>query len=144
MWIRIYSYVYNSLNYSYNEKYLRQTLCRKSKHTFYIQKTFFLKKNGAGYVNMYKNTTERGRSQMTIWRICIACWAPKAKDKNTQYVIRQKWLQERATILRYTYFAYFSLHVSFFIYIIAVAPSYDVYYITGTQKRSSITIKVSR
>jgi hypothetical protein len=32
---------------------------------------------------MWKNTVERGWPQMTIWRMCIACWIPKATHKLT-------------------------------------------------------------
>jgi hypothetical protein len=44
---------------------------------------------------------------MTIWRMRIACWIPKATDTNSEYVTiiafpLQKWLQERASLLRYT------------------------------------------
>jgi len=51
-----------------------------------------------------------GRPQMTTWRTHIACWIPKATDIFSEYVIRtpflqQQWLNEGATILRYTYTA---------------------------------------
>ena len=44
---------------------------------------------------------------MTTWRMCIAGWIPKSKNTHLQYVILityplQKWLQERASMLRYT------------------------------------------
>jgi hypothetical protein len=47
---------------------------------------------------------------MTIWRMRIACWVPKATNTHSQYVILiafplQQWLQERASLLRYTYIA---------------------------------------
>jgi len=47
---------------------------------------------------------------MTIWRMRIACWIPKAADIFSEYVIiipflQQQWLKERASILRYTYIA---------------------------------------
>jgi len=32
---------------------------------------------------MWKNIIERGRTQMTIWRMRIACWIPKATNTNT-------------------------------------------------------------
>ena len=32
---------------------------------------------------MWKNVVERGRSQMTIWRMRIACWVPKATNAHT-------------------------------------------------------------
>jgi hypothetical protein len=47
---------------------------------------------------------------MTIWRMHIACWKPKAKDTHSEYVVLiafplQQWLLERASLLRYTYIA---------------------------------------
>jgi hypothetical protein len=50
---------------------------------------------------MWKNTVETGRPQMTIWRMRIECWMPKATNKHSERVIiiafpLQQWLQERA------------------------------------------------
>ena len=47
---------------------------------------------------------------MTIWRMRIGCWIPKATDTLSEYVTLtvfplQQWLHERASILRYTYIA---------------------------------------
>ena len=47
---------------------------------------------------------------MTILRMCIACWIPKATNTHSGCVILiafplQQWLQERASMLRYTYSA---------------------------------------
>ena len=36
---------------------------------------------------MWKNIVERGRPQMTVWRMRIACWIPKATDAHTECVI---------------------------------------------------------
>ena len=49
-----------------------------------------------------------GRPQMTIWRMRIAYWMPKATSIISEYVILidfplQKWLEERASLLRRTY-----------------------------------------
>jgi len=46
---------------------------------------------------------------MTIWRMPIECWITKATDTHSQYVSRiafslQRWLHERTSLLRYTYF----------------------------------------
>ena len=54
---------------------------------------------------MLKNMVERGRPQITIWRMRIACWITKATNTHSQYVISiafplQNWLQERASLLR--------------------------------------------
>ena len=59
---------------------------------------------------MRKNILELGRPQMTIWHMRIPCWKPKATNKRTDYVILvalplQRWLHERASILRYNYIA---------------------------------------
>jgi len=40
---------------------------------------FFFNKR-AVYEKMWKNIVEWGRSQMTIWRMRIACWIPKATN----------------------------------------------------------------
>jgi hypothetical protein len=47
---------------------------------------------------------------MTIWRMCITWWIPKAKSTHSEYVILiafslQQWLHEHASMLRYTYIA---------------------------------------
>jgi hypothetical protein len=63
--------------------------------------------NRAAYEIMWKNIIWRGRPQMTIWRTRIACWIHKATLRLcniTAFPLRQ-WLQERATLLRYTYVA---------------------------------------
>jgi len=36
---------------------------------------------------MWKNIVRRDRQQMTIWRMRIACWVPKATDTHSEYVI---------------------------------------------------------
>jgi len=48
-----------------------------------------------------KNIVERGRSQMTIWRMRIVCWIARAIDTHSEYVILtafplQQRLHERA------------------------------------------------
>ena len=73
------------------------------KHTFYVQKLF--PENHAVYEIMWKNIVERGRPEMTIWRMRFACWIPKATNTHSECVIliafpRQQWLRERASVLR--------------------------------------------
>ena len=36
---------------------------------------------------MWKNIVERDRPQMTIWRMCIAWWIPKATNTHLEYVL---------------------------------------------------------
>jgi len=68
----------------------------------------FIFENHAVYEIMWKNIAERGRPQMTIWCMCIACWIPKATDTHSEYVILislplQQWLHGRVSLLHYTY-----------------------------------------
>ena len=48
-------------------------------------RTFF--ENRAVFEKMWKNIVERDRPQMTIWRMRIACWIPKATNARTGCVI---------------------------------------------------------
>jgi len=57
-----------------------------------------------------KSIVEGGRAQMTILRMRVECWIPKATNTHSQYVILtvfplQQWLQDRSSILHYTYVA---------------------------------------
>ena len=61
---------------------------------------------------MRKNILEPGRPQMTMWRMRIGCWIPKARNTPSECVILiafplQQWLHKRVFVLRYTYIAYF-------------------------------------
>ena len=53
--------------------------------------------NRAVYEIMWENNVERGRPQMTIWRMRIICWIPKATDTHSENLILtdfplQQWL----------------------------------------------------
>ena len=67
--------------------------------------TFFVIR--AFYEIMWKNIVERGRPQMAIWRMRIACAVTKVTDTHPQYVILtafplQQWLHERSSLLSFT------------------------------------------
>ena len=62
-----------SLSSSWNEKYFRHKLLRNSKHDF----NFFFRKSCCSWI-MLKNIVERGRPQMEIWCLRVACWKPKS------------------------------------------------------------------
>jgi hypothetical protein len=49
--------------------------------------SFFSFQNRAVYEILWKNTVERGRTQMAIWRMRVACWIPKATDTHSEYVM---------------------------------------------------------
>jgi hypothetical protein len=71
------------------------------------------RENLAAYEIVSKNSLERGRPQMTIWRMRIACWITKTTNthtQNTQYLLfflLQQWLHERVSLLRYVYIVVF-------------------------------------
>ena len=54
---------------------------------------------------MWKNIVEPDRPQVTIWRMRIACWIPKATITHSVYVTLtdfqlQQWLNEHPSMLR--------------------------------------------
>jgi len=70
---------------------------------------FFLKKSCRLWDNV-EIIVQPDRPQMTIQRIRIECWIPKATDTHSEYVILiafppKQWLRERASLLRYAYIA---------------------------------------
>jgi hypothetical protein len=74
-------------------------------HFVFDKLVFF--ENRAVYEIVWKNMVEWCRPQVTIWRMRIACWIPKATDTHSEYVIviafpLLQWLHERASLLRYT------------------------------------------
>ena len=83
--------------------------CRENQNTHFVFSNFFSPENHAVYKITWTNIVERGRPQMTIWRMRIACWITKTTDTHWGYVIiiaflLQQWLHERP-LLRYTYIA---------------------------------------
>jgi len=87
-------------------------VCRENQDTFYIQKLFFSKILPFMGI-MWEKFVESGRPQVTIWRMCIACWINKATNTTPECVIFiafpvQKLLHERAAMLRLR-----TLHVLF-------------------------------
>jgi len=47
--------------------------------------TFFFLETRAVYEIMWKNTVQPDRPQMTVWRMRIACWIPKATNTHSEY-----------------------------------------------------------
>ena len=57
-----------------------------------------------------ENCLEPDRPQMTIWRLRIACWVPKATNTHPECVIHiafqlQQWLRQRVSVVGHTYIA---------------------------------------
>jgi hypothetical protein len=67
----------------------------------------FILENRAFYEIMWKEAVERGRPQMTVLRMRIACRIPKATDIHSEYMLIAFMLQEccslSASVLRRTY-----------------------------------------
>jgi len=61
-----------------------------------------------------ENVVEPDVPQMTIWRVLIPCWIPKATNTNSQFLILialplQQWLHKRASLFRYKHIAFLVL-----------------------------------
>jgi len=57
----------------------------KIKNTHFVFSNFLFFENRTVY-EVWKNIAERGRSQMTIWPMRIACWISKATNTHPQVV----------------------------------------------------------
>jgi hypothetical protein len=80
-------------------------------HTVYSN---FLPKNRALNEIMWQNMVQTDRRQRTIRCMRDACWITKATDTHPEYVLftalpLQQWLQERNSMLSYTYISSFDL-----------------------------------
>ena len=58
---------------------------RKNTSTRFICSTCFSENCGV-YEIKWENTEEPDRPRMTIWRMSIACWTPKAKNTHSEYI----------------------------------------------------------
>ena len=61
--------------------------CTENQNTHFVFGNFFFLENRAIYEIMWENIVGRGRPQMAIRRVRIACWIPKATNKHSEYVI---------------------------------------------------------
>ena len=57
------------------------TICRGNEDTHFVFTNFIF--NRVFYEIRWKSTVEQGRPQMTMWRMRIECWIPKAKNTTT-------------------------------------------------------------
>jgi hypothetical protein len=84
-----------------------QTKAVEKIRTHFLCSITFFFVNRTVYEKMWRNIVESGRSQMTIWRMRIACWITMATNTHLGCVILiafpLQWLHERASMLRYTY-----------------------------------------
>jgi hypothetical protein len=90
-------------------KMFQKKYCRRNQNTRFVFRNFyFCCRKSCRFEMTWKNIVEWSRPQMRVWRMRIACWIPKATNAHTQYAILiacplQKCLQERASLLCYTY-----------------------------------------
>jgi len=57
------------------------------KKTHFMFNNFSPPQNRAVYEIVWKNILEPGSSQITMWRMCIVIWTPKAKNALSEYVL---------------------------------------------------------
>ena len=82
-----YTFLITSHSFRLRIRNVSDKRCRENQNTHFVfNKLFFFLENRAVYEIMWKNIVERGRSQMTIWRLRIACWIPKARNIHIQIV----------------------------------------------------------
>ena len=91
-----------NVSYKFVEKIKTLILCSK-----------IVFRKSCRYEITWKNFVQRSMPQMTIWRMRVACWIPKAANAILIAFPLQQWLHERASILRYTYIA--CIVLSFFL-----------------------------
>ena len=87
-------------------RYVGDKSCTENQNTHFVFSNFF--ENHTVYEIMWKNIVERSKPQMTIRRMRIAFWIPKATNTHQGCVILiafilQQWLHERTSMLRCTY-----------------------------------------
>jgi hypothetical protein len=73
--------------------------CRENQYIHILCSVTVFFENRAVDEIMWKNIAESDRPHMTIRRMPIACWIPKAINTHSEYVIRiafplQQWLHE--------------------------------------------------
>ena len=81
----------------------------KIKITYFMFNNLFFRKSFRLWDNVEKYSTTSS-PQMTVGYMHIACWITKASNTHSEYVILiafplQHWLQERTSMLCYTYIA---------------------------------------
>ena len=87
-------------------RYASDKSCRDNQNTHFVfHNVFFSPENRAVYEIRWKNVAQPVRPQMTIRRMRIVCWIPKATNTHSQYVLLigfplQQWLHESASMLR--------------------------------------------
>jgi len=103
-WKYIYTFLVTSRSVFLRIRNVSKTFVQKIKT--HILCSTASSENTAVY-EMWENIVEPDRPQMTIWRMRIACWIPKATNIHSDYVLLtafplQHWLYECASMFGYT------------------------------------------
>jgi hypothetical protein len=61
-------------------------ICGENQKTYCVFCNIISFENRTVYEITWKNIVEWGRTQITIWRMRIACWIPKATNTHSEYV----------------------------------------------------------
>jgi len=61
-------------------KNISDKICKENEKTHFLFNKVFFFENHAVYEIMWKNMVQSDKPQMTIWRMRIACWIPKATN----------------------------------------------------------------
>jgi len=102
-----YAFFIISLAFLLRMRNVSDKRCRETENKHFVLSNFFFE-NRAVYEKMWgeKNIVDRGRPKMTIWRMRIASWIPKAANTHTHKNViliawpPQQWLHKRAPMLR--------------------------------------------
>jgi hypothetical protein len=81
----IFKFLDSNLEFFLEWKILHTKIVEKIKTHILCSTTFFFE-NRAVYEMMWYNILQPERSQMTIWRMRIACWITKATNTNSERV----------------------------------------------------------
>jgi hypothetical protein len=90
-------------------------ICRENQNTHFVFINFFAEYR-AVYEIMWKHIAQPAWTQMSIWRMRVACWITENKNVHSEYVIfdaflLQEWLRKRPLMLPlyvYCLFSYMS------------------------------------
>ena len=77
--------------------------CRENQNTHFVFSKFFFFENRAVYEEMWKNIVERGRPQMTVSSMRIACLIPKATRNTLRICYRPTCCLFTATMFAWTH-----------------------------------------
>ena len=63
--------------------------------THILYSVTFFKENSAVCKAMCKNIVQPDRPQITIWRMRLACWIPKATNTDSEYLLHVEFPQQQ-------------------------------------------------